>query len=149
MGRFAVILPAAGRSTRFGDAKQKKIYADLDGRAVWLRAAESFLGREDVEPDDRGDLARGPRTVRSTIQGQRRLQIAEVTVSVPLPTFEVPRAVAPVLVSETLFAPLLLSGRPREAVRLVEGDRIRTRREGCRSGPGCLSHRTGLGNRPG
>ncbi len=48
MARFAVILPAAGRSTRFGDPKQKKIYADLDGRAVWLRAADPFLGRVDV-----------------------------------------------------------------------------------------------------
>ncbi len=47
-GRFAVILPAAGRSTRFGDARGKKTYADLDGRAVWLRAADPFLGREDV-----------------------------------------------------------------------------------------------------
>ncbi len=60
MARFAVILPAAGRSTRFGDAKQKKIFAELDGRAVWLRAADAFLGREDVgqvivaiSPDDR------------------------------------------------------------------------------------------------
>jgi 2-C-methyl-D-erythritol 4-phosphate cytidylyltransferase len=60
MGRFAVILPAAGRSTRFGDSKQKKIYAELDGRAVWLRAADPFLGREDVaqiivaiSPEDR------------------------------------------------------------------------------------------------
>jgi 2-C-methyl-D-erythritol 4-phosphate cytidylyltransferase len=60
MARFAVILPAAGRSTRFGDAKPKKIYAELDGRAVWLRAADAFLGREDVEgiivaisPEDR------------------------------------------------------------------------------------------------
>ncbi len=48
MGRFAVILPAAGRSTRFGDPKQKKIYADLDGRAVWLRAVDPFLNRDDV-----------------------------------------------------------------------------------------------------
>ena len=48
MPRFAVILPAAGRSTRFGDPKQKKIYADLDGRAVWLRAVEPFLNRDDV-----------------------------------------------------------------------------------------------------
>jgi 2-C-methyl-D-erythritol 4-phosphate cytidylyltransferase len=48
MGRFAVILPAAGRSTRFGDPKQKKIYSELDGRAVWLRAADPFLGRTDV-----------------------------------------------------------------------------------------------------
>lgn len=47
-GNFAVILPAAGRSTRFGDPKQKKIFADLDGRAVWLRAIAPFLLREDV-----------------------------------------------------------------------------------------------------
>ncbi len=60
MARFAVILPAAGRSTRFGDSKQKKIFAELDGRAVWLRAADAFLGRDDVgqvivaiSPDDR------------------------------------------------------------------------------------------------
>jgi 2-C-methyl-D-erythritol 4-phosphate cytidylyltransferase len=48
MGKFAVILPAAGRSTRFGDPKQKKIYAELDGRAVWLRAVEPFVNRDDV-----------------------------------------------------------------------------------------------------
>lgn len=48
MGPFAVILPAAGRSSRFGDPRQKKIYADLDGRAVWLRAAEPFVNRDDV-----------------------------------------------------------------------------------------------------
>ena len=48
MGAFAVILPAAGRSSRFGDPKQKKIYADLAGRAVWLRALDPFLNRDDV-----------------------------------------------------------------------------------------------------
>jgi 2-C-methyl-D-erythritol 4-phosphate cytidylyltransferase len=48
MGQFAVILPAAGKSSRFGDPKQKKIYAELDGRAVWLRAVEPFVNREDV-----------------------------------------------------------------------------------------------------
>lgn len=60
MERFAVILPAAGRSTRFGDPKQKKIYAELEGRAVWLRAVEPFVNRDDVSqiivaiaPDDR------------------------------------------------------------------------------------------------
>ncbi len=60
MGRFAVILPAAGRSTRFGDSKQKKIFAEIDGRAVWLRAVDPFIGREDVgqvvvaiSPEDR------------------------------------------------------------------------------------------------
>jgi 2-C-methyl-D-erythritol 4-phosphate cytidylyltransferase len=47
-GKFAVILPAAGRSTRFGDPKQKKVYAELEGRAVWLRAVEPFINRDDV-----------------------------------------------------------------------------------------------------
>lgn len=47
-GAFAVILPAAGHSTRFGDPKQKKIFADLNGRAVWLHAVSPFLLREDV-----------------------------------------------------------------------------------------------------
>ena len=59
MPRFAVILPAAGRSTRFGSA-EKKVFAPLDGRAVWLRSAELFVARPDVcqcivvtAPDDR------------------------------------------------------------------------------------------------
>ena len=47
-GKFAVILPAAGKSSRFGDPKQKKVYAELNGRAVWLRAAEAFVNRDDV-----------------------------------------------------------------------------------------------------
>jgi 2-C-methyl-D-erythritol 4-phosphate cytidylyltransferase len=47
MARFAVILPAAGKSTRFRD-KDKKVFANLDGRAVWLRAAEAFVNRPDV-----------------------------------------------------------------------------------------------------
>jgi 2-C-methyl-D-erythritol 4-phosphate cytidylyltransferase len=48
MGNVAVILPAAGKSTRFGDPRQKKIYAELDGRAVWLRSVEPFLNHDDV-----------------------------------------------------------------------------------------------------
>jgi len=60
MGSFALILPAAGTSSRFGNPTQKKIYADLDGRAVWLRALDPFLTRDDVvqtilaiHPEDR------------------------------------------------------------------------------------------------
>lgn len=60
MADFAVILPAAGRSTRFGDPNRKKVEAELDGRAVWLRAADAFVGRADVRqvvvalaPEDR------------------------------------------------------------------------------------------------
>jgi 2-C-methyl-D-erythritol 4-phosphate cytidylyltransferase len=47
MATFAVILPAAGQSTRFRD-KDKKPFAQLDGRAVWLRSAELFITRSDV-----------------------------------------------------------------------------------------------------
>src|SRR5438477_9517409 len=47
MSRFAVILPAAGQSSRFKD-KEKKPFAVLDGRAVWLRCAELFVTRDDV-----------------------------------------------------------------------------------------------------
>jgi 2-C-methyl-D-erythritol 4-phosphate cytidylyltransferase len=47
MAKFAVILPAAGQSSRFRD-KEKKPFATLDGRAVWLRSAELFITRSDV-----------------------------------------------------------------------------------------------------
>jgi 2-C-methyl-D-erythritol 4-phosphate cytidylyltransferase len=47
MAKFAVILPAAGKSSRFRD-KEKKPFATLDGRAVWLRSAELFVTRSDV-----------------------------------------------------------------------------------------------------
>jgi 2-C-methyl-D-erythritol 4-phosphate cytidylyltransferase len=48
MDQIAVIVPAAGKSARFGDPKQKKIYAELEGRAVWLRSVEPFINRDDV-----------------------------------------------------------------------------------------------------
>lgn len=48
MPRFAVILPAAGRSTRFSGSQRKKPFAELKGRPVWVRTAEHFLNREDV-----------------------------------------------------------------------------------------------------
>src|SRR5579871_379606 len=47
MPQFAVILPAAGQSTRFGGA-EKKPYLNLCGRPVWCLAAENFAGRPDV-----------------------------------------------------------------------------------------------------
>jgi 2-C-methyl-D-erythritol 4-phosphate cytidylyltransferase len=58
MPRFAVILPAAGQSSRFGGV-EKKPFVQLAGRAVWLHAAERFAHRIDVcqcvlvvSPDD-------------------------------------------------------------------------------------------------
>jgi 2-C-methyl-D-erythritol 4-phosphate cytidylyltransferase len=57
--KVAVILPAAGNSTRFGNSRRKKVFVDLRGRPVWLRAAEHFINRDDVaqvlvvvSPDD-------------------------------------------------------------------------------------------------
>lgn len=47
MACFAVILPAAGQSTRFG-GREKKQFTSLDGRPVWLRTAELFVNRGDV-----------------------------------------------------------------------------------------------------
>src|SRR6476661_6616604 len=48
MAKFAVILPAAGKSSRFSAKNKKKPFMDLKGRAVWLRAAEHFVNRDDV-----------------------------------------------------------------------------------------------------
>jgi len=47
MAKFAVIIPAAGKGERFGGT-EKKIFAKIDGRAVFLRSIEAFLNREDV-----------------------------------------------------------------------------------------------------
>jgi 2-C-methyl-D-erythritol 4-phosphate cytidylyltransferase len=48
MSKFAVILPAAGRSSRFADKHYKKPFAPLDNRAVWMHSAERFINRSDV-----------------------------------------------------------------------------------------------------
>jgi 2-C-methyl-D-erythritol 4-phosphate cytidylyltransferase len=63
VSKFAVILPAAGRSRRFADKSYKKVFAPLANKAVWLHSAERFLGRNDViqtilviSPEDRADF---------------------------------------------------------------------------------------------
>ena len=48
MPKFCVILPAAGKSSRFGDLNYKKPFAPLNNRAVWLHTAQYFLNRKDV-----------------------------------------------------------------------------------------------------
>ena len=48
LAQFAVILAAAGRSTRFGESSRKKPFVELHGRAIWLRALDPFLARDDV-----------------------------------------------------------------------------------------------------
>ena len=60
VAQFAVIMPAAGKSSRFHDKNYKKPFAPLANRPVWLHSAERFLGRDDVKqlllvisPEDR------------------------------------------------------------------------------------------------
>ncbi|MFM8274077.1 MAG: 2-C-methyl-D-erythritol 4-phosphate cytidylyltransferase [Gemmata sp.] len=64
MPQFAVIIPAAGKSSRFG-GMEKKPFVSLDGRPVWQRTAEQFWSRPDVSkvylviaPEDRDDFRR-------------------------------------------------------------------------------------------
>lgn len=61
MPKFAVIVAAAGRSSRFGSQtpREKKVFRELKGRPVWLRSVEVFADRSDVDqvivtvsPDD-------------------------------------------------------------------------------------------------
>lgn len=48
MPKVAVILPAAGQSSRFKLGQRKKVFTELKGRALWLRSAEHFVNRPDV-----------------------------------------------------------------------------------------------------
>ncbi|WP_437226762.1 2-C-methyl-D-erythritol 4-phosphate cytidylyltransferase [Planctomicrobium sp. SH661] len=48
MPKFAVILAAAGKSSRFGDPHRKKPFIDLKGRPIWVRAIEPFANHKDV-----------------------------------------------------------------------------------------------------
>jgi 2-C-methyl-D-erythritol 4-phosphate cytidylyltransferase len=59
-----VIFPAAGRSSRFRDQHYKKPFVPLEGRPVWMHAADRFANRKDVvqsllviAPEDREHFA--------------------------------------------------------------------------------------------
>lgn len=60
---IAVIIAAAGKSSRFRDDHFKKPFIRLDQKAVWLHSAEKFLNRPDVKqvivvisPEDHEDF---------------------------------------------------------------------------------------------
>ncbi|HBE70468.1 MAG TPA: 2-C-methyl-D-erythritol 4-phosphate cytidylyltransferase [Planctomycetaceae bacterium] len=60
MAKFAVILAAAGASSRFGDPNQKKVYALIGDKPLWMFSAELFSNHAEVAqvllviaPDDR------------------------------------------------------------------------------------------------
>jgi 2-C-methyl-D-erythritol 4-phosphate cytidylyltransferase len=46
MAKFAVIIPAGGKSERFGG--EKKTFAQIEGRPVFIRTLEMFINRDDV-----------------------------------------------------------------------------------------------------
>jgi 2-C-methyl-D-erythritol 4-phosphate cytidylyltransferase len=48
MPQLALILAAAGQSTRFGQTVRKKPFLDLAGTPVWVRALQPFLHRGDL-----------------------------------------------------------------------------------------------------
>jgi 2-C-methyl-D-erythritol 4-phosphate cytidylyltransferase len=63
VAKFAVIIAAAGASSRFKSQSYKKPFAPLANKAVWLHSAEKFLNRNDVKqvvlvinPADREDF---------------------------------------------------------------------------------------------
>jgi len=52
-GTFALIVAAAGKSSRFShrgsdDPTVKKTFTHLDGKPIWLRSVEKFINRDDV-----------------------------------------------------------------------------------------------------
>lgn len=47
MAKIAVIVVAAGKGTRFG-GPEKKTFAKIDGRPMFLRSVEHFINRDDV-----------------------------------------------------------------------------------------------------
>lgn len=48
VSEFAVILAAAGQSSRFGDPFQKKVFTTVGGKPLWMHSAEAFSKRPDV-----------------------------------------------------------------------------------------------------
>lgn len=47
MPKYCVIIPAAGKAERFGGA-EKKTFAKIDGRPMFIRTLEHFISRPDV-----------------------------------------------------------------------------------------------------
>jgi len=47
MAKYAVIVVAAGKSERF-EGKEKKIFAKISDRPLFIRTLEHFINREDV-----------------------------------------------------------------------------------------------------
>lgn len=139
MSKFAVILPAAGKSSRFKDQHYKKPFAPLGDRAVWLHAAERFLNRDDVQQtivvisaDDR-ELFRmkfganiailGVQLVEGGAERSSSVAAALATVKADIEFVAVHDAVRPCLVDEwidRIFAAAAKSGAAIPAVPVCQ-----------------------------
>ena len=129
--KIAVLLPAAGASKRFG-GKKKIQFADIDGRAVFLRTVEVFANREDVcqiimaIPAEDEELFRikwgasiGFHNVKVIIGGQERYQtieklLAEVKEEVDLIALH--DAVRPCVTQEQVNAVFTAAGETGAAI---------------------------------
>ena len=49
MSDVAVIIVAAGKSTRFNDSNYKKPFVPVNSRALWLHSVDRFIRRDDVK----------------------------------------------------------------------------------------------------
>ena len=65
MPKFSVIIAAAGRAERFGGG-EKKTFAKLDGRPIFLRSVEHFINRQDVCQTILAVAPEDARTVKSS-----------------------------------------------------------------------------------
>ncbi len=79
MRKLSVILPAAGRSTRFGERGVKKQFAMLDGRPLWVHAAERFVNRENVVQTNLGHCRGGCRGFSPEIRQHGALMGVEIS----------------------------------------------------------------------
>lgn len=138
MAKVAVILPAAGGSTRFG-GPQKKPFVPLAGRPIWLRTAELFWKRDDVAAvylvvaaDDRDEFASrfghllAFTTGRLVIGGAERFEsvanaLAEVPSEVDLvAVHDAVRPLTPPAVIDAVFATAAEHGAALPAVAVAD-----------------------------
>lgn len=149
MSKFAVIIPAAGSSSRFGGL-EKKPFVSLDGRPIWQRSAELFWSRADVarvyivlSPDDRemfrsrfGHLLAFVNAEVVSGGAERFESVANALECIPsdLPFIAIHDAVRPLVTSQQIDAVFrtaestgaaILAIPLADTLKRVEGDAIR------------------------
>ena len=93
--KVSVIIPAAGASKRFG-GKRKKIFEQLRGRPVFIRAIELFINRDDGCQVQLGGAEEDLETVRAEHGGSLGFMGVQITRGGPERTDSVRNALAKV-----------------------------------------------------